>query len=101
MLSPVICDGFGLDLDRAEDIIGEIGLEGRRETAVIRSPDPERTRVCLLLDIHAPVAFVQEPNSLAGAVAPRDIQGHGQGVGERVIQSTQAQLGTVDSFPAI
>lgn len=74
MLCPLILDGFGHNLDRAENFIGQVGLQRRSEGAVVGALDPKASRVRLLADGDAPVTIVLEADFARTVAARRNSQ---------------------------
>lgn len=78
VLDPFVILGPGLDLDGAEDVAGKSGLERCDELALVATLNPERARVLLSLDVHAPEALVEETAACRVALDGRD-DAHGRG----------------------
>lgn len=74
MLCPLILDGLGGHLNRAEDLIGQVGLQRGSEGAVVGPLHPERSGVLLLADSDTPVPFVLEADPARAVAARRDSQ---------------------------
>jgi hypothetical protein len=99
MLNPLLLIGLGLDLDAAKDIVGNVRSQGSSKVALVSTLDPERASVLLLLDIHSPVALVEETNLLALALSRLDVHRDGESVGERSVETVEGELSIVDGSP--
>lgn len=58
MLDPLVGRSLRLDLCGSESLVGDVGLQGSREFALVGSFDPEGAGVLLDLDTDAPVSAV-------------------------------------------
>lgn len=96
MFCPLILDGLGHNLDRTENLIGEVGLQRRSEGAVVGALDPEGARVLLLGDSDAPVAFVLEADFARAVAARCDPQRCRQSLRERGVEKLDAEVGAID-----
>lgn len=96
MFCPLVLDGFGRNLDRAENLIGQVGLQRRSEGAVVGALDPEGPRVLLLADRDPPVPVVLEADSARAVASGRDPQRCRQGLGERGVEELDAEVGAID-----
>lgn len=100
MLSPFALDTLGLDLSTAKNLAGEIGLQRRRELAIIFTLDPERASVHLLLDVHSPVSIIKEPN-LTSLLSRGNVHGCLQSLGEWRAQVLERQVRAADGIPRL
>lgn len=80
MFCPLILDGFRRNLDRAENLIGQVGLQRCGEGAVIGTLDPKRTGVLLLADSDSPVPLVLEADFACAVASGRNSQRCRQGL---------------------
>lgn len=100
MLNPLLLVGFGLDLDAAKDIVGEVRSQRSSKVALVSTLDPEGACVLLLLNIYSPVSFVEETNFLGLALSRLDVHRNGKSVGERSVEAVEGELSIVDGSPA-
>ena len=96
MLNPLLSLSLRLDLNRAKDLVCKIRLQRSCKVAFVVAPDPEGSSVLVGLDIHAPVAFILEPNLAGSAAANRDLHGGRQGLGQRLSVIVDSQASTID-----
>jgi hypothetical protein len=96
VLDPLIAPGaLGFDLGGAEDIIGQVGLQGGGELSVVLALDPEASLVGLLLHVHSPVALVLESNHTRPTRGPHAHRGW-ESIRERLIEHLDAKSRIVD-----